>query len=82
MADYHHFCFVVLGELYQLYEPLIGSPSLLYFNHTDGRKRRQACDAGFTKEVVDGLCPSFIKVGLQLQLPPIMALTFLKSSKY
>ena len=52
----------ISGDLFRLFEPLIGKKSIQYANGLEGRKRRQLMDRSFSHEAVKDYYDHFIKV--------------------
>ena len=52
----------ISGDLFRLFEPLIGKKSIQYANGPDGRKRRQLMDRSFSHEAVKDYYDHFVKV--------------------
>ena len=52
----------VSGDLFRLFEPLIGKKSIQYANGPEGRKRRQLMDRSFSHEAVKDYYDHFVKV--------------------
>ena len=52
----------ISGDLFRLFEPLIGKKSIQYANGPEGRKRRQLMDRSFSHEAVKDYYDHFVKV--------------------
>lgn len=50
------------GDLFRLFEPLIGKKSIQYANGPEGRKRRQLMDRSFSHEAVKDYYDHFVKI--------------------
>lgn len=50
------------GDLFRLFEPLIGKKSIQYANGPEGRKRRQLMDRSFSHEAVKDYYEHFVKI--------------------